>query len=246
MFAQLQDAAKEPAGGLGAPAKFRLNYHLNRAANDVAAKYKCLYGTASGNLVINTVSYPAPTSTAETAQPAIIEIYAVSVYDSLGKLHTLQMETPQGLDALHGGWRTWLANTCPIFAVTLAASAVLMVPAPSYASAYDPTGLNPGGFTMEGIVIPGHSWDAATAECPLPTQIHEAIVDLATLYRMGDQPATKETEMKAERIESRMQSQMDTFESTILRYTQATRVPAYTTGENAGASPGYWFNPLDQ
>jgi len=245
MIAQMIETLQEQSGGQGAPAKFRLSYHLNRAANDIAAKYKCLYGYASANLVANQVKYSAPTSTAETANVAVIEVYAVTAYDSAGVLHTMQPATIPGMDSSSPGWRSWGAGTCPSYAVSLGLTSFLLTPAPNYNSVYDPMGITPGGYTVEGPCIPGHSWDALTAECPLPTQIHEAVVALACLYRIVDRP-TKENLARVDLLRDLMQSQLDTFESTVVRYTQATRVPAYTTECNAGATPALDFNPLDQ
>lgn len=244
MLAQLQDAIQEPAGSLGAVYKGRLTYLLNRATDDVASKYKCIYGIASANLVANQALYSSPASTAETTQSAIIEIYAVSVYSSTGILNTIPTMTVQGMDAQYAGWRNWQANTCPSFAVTTAVgSSFILTPAPNYNSAYDPTGVNPGGYTVEGIAIPGHSWDALTAECPLPTQIHPAIIDLACLYRISQFP-TKDNLTRAQMIREQMQSQFDTFDSTVIRYTQATRVPSYTSGGSYGGN-SLDINPLD-
>lgn len=245
MLAQLQDTLQEPSGIQGASAKFRLSYLLNEATDDIAGKYKCLYGTTSGNLVANQALYSPPSQAAETTQPSIIEIYALECYDSSGNLHTLQPMTVQAMDADYAGWRAWLANSCPYFFVTTAmGSSFVLTPVPNYNSNYDPTGMNPGGYTAEGVVVPGHSWDALTAECPLPTHIHSAVVLQAALARISQNP-TKDNIARAPMLERRLQSLLDTFESTVTRYTQATRVPSYATGQNPGASPGFGFNPLD-
>ena len=245
MLAQLQETLQEPAGGQGAPSKFRLNYLLSQAADDIAAKFECLYGLANGNLVANQGTYPPANQVGETTTPAVIEIFAVSVYDSSGGLHTIQPVTVQFMDSHYAGWRSWLASNCPYFAVTTApGSTIVLAPAPNYSSNYDPTGQNPGGYTIEGIAQPGHSWDAATAECPLPTQSHHAVVLQAAIARIMQNP-TKDNIARVPLLKEALQSELDTFERSVIRYTQATRVPSYTTGENSGASPGYGFNPLD-
>jgi hypothetical protein len=246
MIAQIQDTLQEQAGGQGAPAKFRLSYLLNKAVDDIAAKYKCCWGTVSGNLVQNQATYPAPTDSAESStQVTILEVSAVTVYDASGNLHTLQPETEQGMDSNWAGWRTWLANTCPYFAVTTTfGGPIILTPTPNYNSAYDPTFMTPGGFTIDGPCLPALSWAAATAECPLPSQAHNAAVLGACVRRIIQNP-TKDNLARLPGIKEILQSELDTFESSQLRYTQATRVPAYTTGQNPGASPGFGFNPLD-
>ena len=244
MLAQIIDNLEEPEGTLGSSAKFRLNYLLTRSANYIAGRFNCLYGEAYGNLVANQALYNLPTSMGETTTPIIKEIYAVSVYDNSGQLHTIEMKTIQQMDAEYAGWRLWLANTCPYLAVTTALNQFILTPAPNYASNYDPTYTTPGGYIVEGIILPGHSWDAQTAECPLPSQIHEAVVDQACLYRIDVRP-TKDNIARREGLEKRLNEQYDLFETTVDRFTQATRVPSYTTGSNSGASPGFGFNPLD-
>lgn len=238
-----RDLLGELQGDPGADSLVAWPSIVSQAANDIAAKYKCFSGTASADLVANQVRYSAPTSTAQTTNVDVIEIYAASCYDSTGNLHMLQPATEQWMDASIQGWRLCAAGLCPTYLVTLAQNYLLMVPAPSYASAYNPT-TGIGGYTVEGIAIPAASWEALTAECPLPTQCHKAVVYQACLDRIIRNPSA-ENMVREPMIQRRLQSELDTFESSVLRYTQATRVPSYTTGINLGANPTYGFNPLD-
>lgn len=244
MIAQMQETLQESVGSLGAPALFRYSYLLNRAADLFATQYKCMSGSVGANLVEGQVLYPSPTSTAETASVDVIEISAITCYDSSGNLRTLDPTTVPLLDDAYPGWRLWQAQSCPLYAATSAQNEIILTPAPNYNSAYDPTFMIPGGFSIEGIVVPAHSWDASTAECPLPTILHPAVVDHACLLRTIQNP-TKDNIARRPMIKDSLQELADAFENANIRFTPATRVPAYITGNNHGASPLYGFNPLD-
>ena len=237
-----KDFLREYKGDPAADSPFAWDYLINLVADEMADKFKCLYGSSSGNLVANQTVYNAPTV---ASGPVVTEIAAITLYDSTGTMHAMQMRTRAYMDANHYGWRVCQAGACPRDAVTLGMNLFALFPAPDYSSNFDPTGTVPGGYTVEGAVLPGGSWDNPGAECPLPAQLHPVVVYQTCLYRIAQNPTDMNVK-RGEMIQKMMQDKMDTFEGTMLRYTEATRVPSYTSGDNLSTNHAYPFNPLNQ
>lgn len=243
MRQQAKDRLMEYKGDPASDSPFVWDDLLSRAANQFATRYKCLYDVTGIDIVSGQALYSTTASYGGTTGNSNIELVCASAYDASGNRHTLDVVSVAAMDDQYPVWRDQAAATAVTAYIPLGMNSLVLYPAPGYASAYDPTGQAPGGLILEGYVIPGNSWGADGAECPLPTDIHDAVIDQAALFRIAQNPT--DTNMKrAEMLTAQMRETLGAFESRMWRATIADRHPAYVGSGPVGYA-GTDGNPLD-
>lgn len=231
---QAKDKLGEYQGDEQSGSPFAWASLVTSAANQVARKTYCLYAAATLDLVANQSQYGAP-SYGTMTQVELFQINAVTCLDSNSVQHTLAEATVAYMDDAYPTWRTETASTQPRIWINLGANAFVLYNVPSYSLA--------AGLTMEGYAVPGKTWEALTAECPLPGRTHDAIILKACLNRIIQNP-TQANMMRVSMLREEYQSQLNDLENEVRNWSQATRSPAYIGENGYGNSPN--FNPLNQ
>jgi hypothetical protein len=208
-----KDFLTEYKGDSSAETPFVWPALVTQAANDVAHRTGCFYGTTSRPVASGVSDYP---------QLSVYAIRRVTVGDGSGNtilLNPMTMDdlniwgAVQGFTTASGGYTAGIPSNY----VRLASNLIRILPVPNY------TGTN---LSIEGLAFPSESWPADVAECPLPVEAHMAVVYRAAVLRSMQFPdpdnkarvdamaAVYETEIGAAKemmsATSAVQAQMDT------------------------------------
>jgi hypothetical protein len=109
--------------------------------------------------------------------------------------------------------------------------------------------LTSGGLWMEGLGVPGSgTWDALTAECPLPEVAHMTGVWLACQWRAARNP-TPENQVRLPLFDKWFTDGLAALLVEVKTFTYASRVPALVGLDDAAYLTGGWDptygNPLN-
>lgn len=207
---------------------------VTRAANYVASRLRCIYGFAAQDIVSGQSQYGSGTSYS-AGSGVVYEIRNVSVYTADGLRHTIPPISIEKADADFSQWRDQVSGRLPTVYLPLSMTQIVLYPAPNYNYT--------AGIVLEGLWMPGLSWPNDTSECPLPTALHDLVIDYATILRIRQDP-TPDNKMRLIGFQQSFQDGMDFAESNAIMFTQATRSPAYISGIGTMPTSGA-DNPLN-
>jgi hypothetical protein len=205
---------------------------VTNAANFVAQQLKSDYGTAPIGVVANQPVYTAPTSVSLN-QAIMDRKVALSIWDAQGNRHTLSPSLPETLDSRFPAWRDYPAAPVPLLYVPLGRQQFAIWPTPNWTAAFSAGNPNadppvpPSGMVMEGDILPGLTWEALTAECPIPTAYHDCVLFYSVLQRSMESPDPAKAAIGA-RHKTLFNEQMDWHYVSRVRDNFATRLPAYS------------------
>jgi hypothetical protein len=222
MIIQGRDLLGEFFGTAGDADPFAWSRLVNTAADEIARATDCFYTTATADLVSGQSEYCAP---------QITKVKAVSVLDSSGARRTIGSATIQAMDDWSSSWRDETAGTPSVWIPT-GLNQIVLYPAPSYAQV--------GGLVLEGYGVPGASWAAMSAACPLPDRAHMAVVYKSAMLRIIQNP-TPENLARRKMLQDEYDGQKGKLEAEVRRFAAAMRSPSYT----GAAAPNSPYSPLD-
>ena len=225
--AQILALAMQLAGEIESPdADFIWKPIINRLADDVAERTKCLYTSYTQDIV---------SAQAEYCASQLIKLKSVRALDAGGRVIPLVLTTAVDYDGYGVNWRTSPSTGTPRLYMTNGLNTATIYPTPNYSTS--------GGITLEGIGIPGASWDADSATCPLPESMHDALAMGAAAFRImtdDSQDLTAAREKKA----GYLQAQFDNAWKKLWRRVIGLRGGAHVLGNISQLSDGYTFAPV--
>jgi hypothetical protein len=226
-----QDMLGELQGTAIATNPFAWSRLASTAADEIARATDCYYLTASTDLIANQAQYNAP---------QLYKIKAVSCYDSSNVRHTLAPTTITNMDQWSSTWRDQVATVQPMVWINLGLNQVILYPVPNYNS----LAVSGYGLVFEGYAVPGATWDALTANCPLPDRAHMCVMYKACLLRIIQNP-TQENLARRPMIAEEFATEKGKLEAEVRRFTAATMVPSYIDNYAGLRYAGTDGNPLD-
>lgn len=114
----------------------------------------------------------------------LLKIVGATVCDSLGNSLPLSFITARALLEMTGARTSAPSTGTPCYYASEGTNRIELYPVPNYSTAGAPFGL-----VIEGYGVPGDSWAAMTAQCPLPANQHMAVVYGAMIKRCNQFPA---------------------------------------------------------
>jgi hypothetical protein len=224
ILAAILDRISEYKGDPMSGSPMQLNDIITNSANQVAKLLKTDYGVCPINIVANQALYLSPTSV-PLGQAILNKKVALTIYDVNGYPHTLNPVKPQTMDSRLPGWRSAPASALPKLYVVLGISSFALWPVPNF-SATASAGPPPAGMFMEGAILPGLSWASPTAECPLPTDLHDLVVLKGCIMRCEQNP-TDWNMRRLKGFEKEYREQMQQAYQDRIGDNSAANLPAY-------------------
>jgi hypothetical protein len=118
----------------------------------------------------------------------LLKILAATAADSLGNALNLSFITARSLLEMTGARATAPATGSPYYYASEGTNRFEVYPVPNYSTTGNPaTGLG-YGLVLEGFGVPGDSWAALSAACPLPANQHMGVVYGALVKRCQQFP----------------------------------------------------------
>lgn len=197
---------------------FAIDNALNRVTDEFAGPgMDCYWTSETGDIT---------SGTAEACAPSMYKLKGAYWLDSTSKWQPLYPSTPQKMDRTVSNWRNDPSASTLQYIVFEGVNRFVLYPTPNFTTA--------GGLKFEGYAqtnVSGIStWAADTAECPLPTWCHEAIVygaaiELANTMLASDLPTenAKATrvlpvlEGRYKRLRGQAESAASTFYQDVVR-----------------------------
>ena len=213
----------EDLGAPGSSTPFSLNMWIDQVTDTLCADTDANYGTVSANIVSGQSLY---------CIPQIYKIKAAYYIDptSLNKVMLVPI-TPYDMDRRSSGWRNDISSL-PTYYATQGINSLVLYPTPNFAGTAD--------LLVEGFLVPGQTWEADSAVCPLPTEFHMAVVwgvcELRTLETQN--PANLKL---LENYKSQYADLSGKLERQMHALTDATRHADLIVGSISSG-----FDPLDQ
>jgi hypothetical protein len=201
------------------------NDDISESADEIARRTWCFYTNFAGDFTSGTAAYPSP---------QMLRLKAITVTDSAGNTRSAAPITRPDMDRLYGdSWRTNPATGVPTMLIEGGISGGLQVsfyPTPNY------TTTSNSGFSFEGYALPGATWAADSAVCPLPDRAEQLLIQLAALRRAERFPEDFGVHIPI--LEVRVTQLMGMLESEVIQLSEATSA-ADQGRRRWGGSTGY-------
>lgn len=143
---------------------FLIDNSLNRVTDEFAGPgMDCYWTSETADITSGQAEYGAPT---------MYKLNGAYWLDGAGKWTPLLPATPQEMDRQGAGWRNDPSSADPRYIVFEGANRFLLYPTPNFTRS---SALKFEGYAQTNVSGVS-TWAADTAECPLPSWCHEAIV----------------------------------------------------------------------
>ncbi len=140
-------------------ADFLWHRYINIVADEIAIRTMGFYTSYTEDIVSGQSVYCAS---------QLLKVREAQVLDAGGNVIVLTESTPVDVDSYGSSWRVSPETGTPRYFLVRGLNTVQLYPTPNYSAS--------AGITMEGEGVPGDSWEADTALCPLAIGLHDAVV----------------------------------------------------------------------